>query len=150
MRLDRGGNAARIVFADRGSPAHRLLTSKFPNFKPIREVRSANRTAPAVPESRIYKDSMAMDGRHSRQRSLDLSSAEITAAFSDPIDAERFPTILTPQQVAELLQVPLDTIYQWRSRGLLDTCSRKIGKHVRFFRDRLITLLFNKGLSNAG
>lgn len=30
--------------------------------------------------------------------------------------------------------------------GLLKSCSRKMGKHVRFFRDRLIRLLFNEGL----
>lgn len=91
-----------------------------------------------------------MDGTHSLKQSLDLSPAEIAAAFSDPVDAERFPPILTPQQAAELLQVPLDTIYQWRSRGLLDRCSRKVGKHVRFVRNRLIALLFNEGLTNAG
>ena len=83
-----------------------------------------------------------MDGK----LSLDLAPAEIAAAFSDPLYAERFPPLLTLEQAAELLQYPLDTIYQWRSRGLLDRCSRKVGKHVRFFRDRLIALIFNEGL----
>jgi excisionase family DNA binding protein len=83
-----------------------------------------------------------MDGK----LSLDLSPAEIAAAFSDPLYAERFPPVLTTEQAAELLQYPLDTIYQWRARGLLDRCSQKVGKHVRFFRDRLIALIFNEGL----
>jgi excisionase family DNA binding protein len=91
-----------------------------------------------------------MDGRHSRHVSLELSPAEIEAAFADPLDADRFPPVLTLEQAAELLQVPLDTIYQWRSRGLLDRCSQKVGKRVRFFRNRLIALIFNEGLSNAG
>jgi excisionase family DNA binding protein len=91
-----------------------------------------------------------MDGTHSRKLSLNLSPAEIAEAFSDPLDAERFPPVLTLEQAAELLQIPLDTIYQWRSRGLLSTCSRKVGKHVRFIRNRLVALLFNEGLSNAG
>jgi hypothetical protein len=84
-----------------------------------------------------------------RNISRDLSFAEIAAAFSDPVHAERFPPILTLQQAAELWQVPLDTFYQWRSRGLLDGCSCKVGKHVRLFRDRLIIQIFNKGLRHA-
>jgi excisionase family DNA binding protein len=87
-----------------------------------------------------------MDGHDS----LHLSQREIETAFSDAVIAERFPPILTTQQAAELLQLPINTIYQWRSRGLLNSCSRKIGKHVRFFRDRLIQQLFNQGISNAG
>jgi excisionase family DNA binding protein len=75
---------------------------------------------------------------------LHLSAKEIAAAFSDPHWATRFPPILSVDQAAELLQVPKQTVYDWRSRGLLSGCCRKVGKHLRFFRDRLLLKLFNE------
>lgn len=69
---------------------------------------------------------------------LDLSAKEIAAFFSEPAWASRFPPILTIAQAAELLQVPIETVRSWRSRGLLDSCSKRVGKHVRIFRDRFI------------
>lgn len=83
-----------------------------------------------------------MDG----DSSLQLSTKEIAAPFSDPLWAERFPPILTIEQAADLLQIPRATIYDWRSRGLLGSCCRKVGKHLRFFRDRLVHVVFNEGL----
>lgn len=81
--------------------------------------------------------------------SLKLTKQEISAAFSDPIWAGRFPPVLSIQQAAELLQVPVKTIYDWRSRGLLRGCCKKIGKHLRFLRDRLMKQIFNEGLNDA-
>ena len=83
-----------------------------------------------------------MDG----DRSLKLSDQEIASTFADPLWAERFPPVMTIEQTADLLQVPKATIYDWRSRGLLGPCSRRVGKYVRFYRDRLIQLVFNQGL----
>lgn len=77
---------------------------------------------------------------------LKLTDKEISTAFSSGEWAEKYPPILTLDQAAQLLGVPKDTIYGWRSRGLLRGCCRKIGKHLRFFRDRLIKQLFNEGL----
>lgn len=82
------------------------------------------------------------------QEALKLTDREVSAAFSDPQWSQRFPPVLTLSQAAELLQVPLQTLYQWRSRGLLRGCSRKVGKHVRVYRDRLIKLVFNEGLNS--
>lgn len=83
-----------------------------------------------------------MDG----DKNLRLSDQEIASAFSDPHWSERFPPILTIDQVSDLLAFPVGTIRDWRSRGLLANCSRKVGKHVRFFRNRLIQVVFNEGL----
>lgn len=83
-----------------------------------------------------------MDG----DRSLELTDQEIASNFSDPIWANRFPPILTFEQAADLLQMPVDTLRDWRSRGLLDECSRRLGKRVRFVRDRLLKQCFNQGL----
>ncbi len=78
---------------------------------------------------------------------LQLNSKELETAFSDPAWAAKYPPVLTLNQAAELIQVPLQTLYSWRSRGLLNGCSRKVGKHVRVFRDRFLHHIFNKGLT---
>ena len=78
--------------------------------------------------------------------SLKLSDKEIAAPFSVSPWSEKYPPVLTLEQAAELLQVPLPTLYQWRSRGLLGHCSRKVGKHLRVFRDRLLKQAFNEGI----
>jgi hypothetical protein len=80
--------------------------------------------------------------------SLNLNEAELTRCFSDPVTAARFPPILTLEEAAELVRVPIGTLRDWRSRGLLSCCSRRVGKEVRFFRDRLIKKIFNVGLGN--
>ena len=80
---------------------------------------------------------------------LNLSAAEIRATFECSDWATRFPPILSTRQAAEILQVPIGTIYDWSSRSLLRGCSRRVGKHLRFFRDRLISKVFNEGLSNG-
>ena len=77
---------------------------------------------------------------------LKLSEQEIKSAFTVGPWAELFPPVLTIDQAAELLQVPKSTLYDWRSRGLLDRCSRRVGKRVLFIRDRLMQLIFNEGL----
>ena len=83
-----------------------------------------------------------------RQDGLNLSATEIRATFDSAEWATRFPPVLSTPQAADLLQVPLGTIYEWSSRGLLKGCSRRVGKHLRFFRERLLTTIFNEGLSN--
>jgi hypothetical protein len=78
--------------------------------------------------------------------SLGLTDREIAQLFSDTALAAKYPPILTIAEAAELARVPVGTIRDWRSRGLLDDCSRRIGRQVRFIRDRLIKQLFNDGL----
>lgn len=85
---------------------------------------------------------------HKRDDGLRLTATEAASPFSDPELARRYPPIMTAQQAAELLQVPLSTIYDWSSRGLLKDCARKMGKGLRFFRQRLIQKMFNEGLQN--
>jgi excisionase family DNA binding protein len=53
---------------------------------------------------------------------------------------------MTLDEAAALLRIPSETLRDWRSRGLLAECSRKLGKHVRFVRDRLLKKVFNDGL----
>lgn len=79
---------------------------------------------------------------------LKLNDQEIKSAFTEGPWAERFPPVLTIDQAAELIQIPKSTLYDWRSRGVLDRCSRRVGKRVRFFRDRLIQQIFNEGLNS--
>ena len=82
----------------------------------------------------------------SANESLKLSDREITALFSHPVDAERFPPILAIKEAAALVKVPVGTLRDWRSRGYLTGCCRKIGKRVQFLRDRLIRKVFVEGL----
>jgi hypothetical protein len=77
-----------------------------------------------------------MDGN----RSLKLSDAEIAASFLNTDRASQFPSIQTIEQAAAMLQYPVETFRNWRSRGLLCGCSRRVGKRVRFYRDRLLKL----------
>ncbi len=84
-----------------------------------------------------------------KDANLKLTDKEITALFVPSQWAERFPPILTVDQVAELLSVPKATVYDWSSRGLLEGCCAKVGKHLRFVRERLIQKVFNEGLSDA-
>jgi excisionase family DNA binding protein len=82
--------------------------------------------------------------------SLRLTAQVVANAFADPAWATKFPPVLSVDQVAALLQVPKLTVYDWRSRGLLQGCSRKVGKHLRFFRDKLLLMVFNDGLNTHG
>lgn len=39
--------------------------------------------------------------------------------------------LLTPEQLAEALQVPVSTLYRWRASGV-GPQSIKVGKHIRY------------------
>jgi excisionase family DNA binding protein len=80
---------------------------------------------------------------------LKLTDREIAAFFTDPAIAARFGPILTFEEAAELLRVPVGTLRDWRSRGRLPGCARKLGREVRFLRDRLIKRVFNQGLNQG-
>jgi hypothetical protein len=82
--------------------------------------------------------------------SLKLTVQEVASSFSDPVWAGKFSPILSVEQVAELLQVPMWTVCDWHSRGLLKGCARRTGKYLRFFRDRLLRLVFNEGINHHG
>lgn len=71
-----------------------------------------------------------------------LTPEEIAAAFTGP-GADAVPPILTPSQLAKLLQLSIKTIYEWLAKGRLDGTYRKRGKHVLLWRDRAIAAIFN-------
>jgi excisionase family DNA binding protein len=71
-----------------------------------------------------------------------LTDDEIRQAFAGKA-GEDFPVILSPAKLAALLDLSPKTIYDWIARGRLDGSFRKRGKHVRFWRDRALDLLFN-------
>ena len=81
------------------------------------------------------------------KNSLEISSDEVKSTFEGPEATKKFPPIMTARQAAELLQVPLNTIYDWSSRGKLTQCARRVGKRLLFHRDRLVQLVFNEGVS---
>ena len=74
---------------------------------------------------------------------LQLTPTEIAEAFVDSKWADCFPPVLSVDQAAALLQIPKSTLYEWSSRGLLKGCGRRMGKHLRLFRNRLLAHVFN-------
>jgi hypothetical protein len=44
---------------------------------------------------------------------------------------------------SQLINTPVQTLREWRSKGYLSSCSRLVGRRVGFFRDRLIDWYFN-------
>jgi excisionase family DNA binding protein len=78
---------------------------------------------------------------------LRLTAREIAAACATN---PTIPPVLTIDEAAALLRIPKGTLQDWRSRRLLTGCCRKVGKHVRFFRDRLLERVFNHGINDDG
>ena len=71
-----------------------------------------------------------------------LSRNEIAQPF-EGTSGDMFPPFLSPEQLAHLLGISRKTIYEWIARGRLDGAFRKRGKHVLFWRDRAIHIIFN-------
>lgn len=46
-------------------------------------------------------------------------------------DVRRIEPLWTIEQVAEYLQIPVKTLYQWRHTGY-GPCGRRIGRYVRY------------------
>lgn len=71
-----------------------------------------------------------------------LDPGEIARPFAGEL-AERFPPILSPKQLAELIGKSPKTVYEWPAKGRLDGAFRKRGTHVLLWRDRALDILFN-------
>lgn len=82
-----------------------------------------------------------MDSPHS----IELTDRELAEMFGDPAFSAQFPPVLTLEQAANLVQLPVETLRSWRSRGVLNGCSCRVGKHVRILRDRFLTQIFSQG-----
>ena len=81
-----------------------------------------------------------------KRQTLKITHEEVTNAFSIGDWAIKYPPLLTIDQAAELLDVPKATLYQWRSEGRLTGTVQRVGKHLRFFRDRLLLKVMNRGV----
>ena len=104
-----------------------------------------------VDSERVATDAMANHGRAWRLfimaasqnlGCVKLSADELTTNFSSGPWAEKYPPILTISQAADMLQVPIGTLRFWRTTGRLNGCSRRYGRVLRFYRDRLIRWFF--------
>ena len=81
-----------------------------------------------------------MDGASGKANPL--TAAEVSATFAAEPWASKYPPVLTIQEASALTRVPVATLYDWRSRGLLDDCSARPGRSVLFYRDRLVLHIF--------
>ncbi len=70
-----------------------------------------------------------------------VSRSAIADAFHDP--ATNFPPVLTTEQAAALLIVPLKTIRNWLAQGRLNDAARKRGRRWFIWRDALIDNILN-------
>jgi excisionase family DNA binding protein len=84
----------------------------------------------------------------SKDDEINLTAKDLAHTFADPQWASLYPPVLTIDQAAALLQVKKETVYTWSSQGRLRGCCRKLGKHLRFFRDKLLIQAFNYGLNS--
>ena len=75
-------------------------------------------------------------------KSRPISRDEVRAAIDGAGDG-KLPAILTPEQLAEALQISRSTVYFWITQGRFDGAFRKRGKHLRFWRDRALDLFFD-------
>jgi excisionase family DNA binding protein len=75
-----------------------------------------------------------------RKRSKPLSDDELRRVF-DGVSGVAFGPILSPKQLADLCGLSPKTIYEWIAKGRLKDASRKRGKHVLIWRDRVLNLL---------
>jgi hypothetical protein len=75
-----------------------------------------------------------------------LTDKEVSAMFSDPVWAAKFPPFLTVQEAAELARVPVQTIYAWSSQGLLKECSKRAGKRLLILRNKFVQKIICEGL----
>ena len=73
---------------------------------------------------------------------MKLSRREIENAFRSET-GQQYGPVLTARQLAQLLTVSVKTLYQWVAAGRLDGAFRKRGKHLLFWRDRALEILFN-------
>lgn len=71
-----------------------------------------------------------------------LSLEEIRQSFEGP-DAASVAPILSIGEVAALLGRGVGTIRDWVSKGRLDGSFRRRGKHLFFWRDKVLDIVFN-------
>jgi hypothetical protein len=69
-----------------------------------------------------------------------IKNARELFASSEKIKA--LPEILTTQQLADLYQRSIHTIYRWASQGKFDYCSFKEGKKLSIYKSLLIAGMF--------
>jgi predicted DNA-binding transcriptional regulator AlpA len=50
------------------------------------------------------------------------------------------PTFMTPEQLSDFLQIPVSTLYRWRTERTGPPAS-KAGKHLRYRVDRVLAWL---------
>lgn len=71
---------------------------------------------------------------------LSPSSGSVKSSSPFISHEESLPPILTLEEVAAYFDRKPNTIYEWKAKGLLDNACRKRGKHLFFWRDKVIKL----------
>lgn len=86
-------------------------------------------------------------------RPTNLTSEEIAAAFTVGGWQEEFPPVLTTKQAGKLLGISASTLALYTQDGVFDGATGLIGKrrkHRRYWRDRLIQIVFHEQREQKG
>lgn len=67
----------------------------------------------------------------------------------DPHFTSKYGLLLTMELTAAMLNIDISSLYEWSSRGLIDTCRRKLGRRIQIFRDCLLALIARHGLDTS-
>jgi Helix-turn-helix domain len=79
---------------------------------------------------------------------LNPSEKQLALWLLDP-QLAALPPLLTVGDIASFVKVPRNTVYSWSSQGLLDGCKVRLGKGVRFERNRFLHLVLNQGFHHV-
>src|SRR5947209_3861734 len=75
--------------------------------------------------------------------SIELSNREIDESFALMDAAARWPVLLAPETLAEVLHVGRSSIYRWIAFGYLNGCFSRQAGGIRFGRNSTLLALFN-------
>lgn len=93
--------------------------------------------------NRVIAVSMGQHFRCGPTGSIQLTRQEITAAFADPEVLAKFPPILGPDRMAELLGISRATLYLWLQLGHFATATYQRRRNIVLWRDGAIEVVFN-------
>ena len=125
------------VSAYLGSEAERHLQTGSQDFQTVTQ-----NLTPIISQDHWHESFVSLVSISMKASKLHLTQNEIARPFSGD-QAQLYPAVLSPQQLALLLGKSVKTIYDWMAKGRLDGSYRKRGKHVLIWRDRALDIIFN-------
>lgn len=67
----------------------------------------------------------------------------------DPSFRQKYKSVIGVNEMTEMLHLKRKTVHEWSSRGLLDSCKRKIGRRLKIILECLLNRIANDGFDTA-